>query len=100
MLHFQQRVSCTNPSDISVQLVRPPWTPAGDGSLPSVEGANRACEVPGGCSVPREEPARGVCIHRVANIPNLQAAGDLTTFSELLKPEYCRGWCEFTCCTT
>lgn len=31
MLHFQQRVSCANPSDISVQLVRPPLRSRGDG---------------------------------------------------------------------
>lgn len=31
MVHFQQPVSCANPSDISVQLVSPPLSKAGDG---------------------------------------------------------------------
>lgn len=34
MLHFQQPVSCANPSDISVQLVCPPLREAGDGHVP------------------------------------------------------------------
>lgn len=34
MLHFQQPVSCANPSDISVQLVCAPLREAGEGHIP------------------------------------------------------------------
>lgn len=34
MLHFQQPVSCANPSDISVQLACPPLREAGDEHVP------------------------------------------------------------------
>lgn len=118
MLHFQQRVSCANPSDISVQLVRPPLRSRGDGCFLGEFSVTFSAWIAPSPWVELMLPARclgelcmyrkllffiiswGVCIHHISDVwkPGPRTAGGFHYLSWGPKTWILQGkWCKVTC---